>query len=457
MADDYYRKTALGKGSKEDFLRGWVEELRAHWGALGLPGTPEGKGLAELGTLAYPTLEARYGTLINLGNTSGYFDLHLGHRITDERQTINQYGKTAQVRYQVLDTMISNGFQSWAWCYEMQHGGWSSGNTITSVRGDVAGGSLALLRKAVDPAERKTWDAEIARESLADEQRAAQNPCAFLPGLAGRLERSVLVEMLAELDRKGIQEPGARRLAFLAERERELEASTIFSHEGRHAIDKAMGIQDGATLEFRAKLSEIAFSRHPKLMFGQVHNSLLGDSTPHGQGNLRIVKGVLAWMEAHRAELQGFDPRRPTLPQLDLLTDEQLRRAVCAMDTLPTERMKPPIGPFLDSLLEKEGIQAALTTYRRLRQEQPETYTWSAGQLNELGYNLMERNRLDDALEIFKLCTEAYPTNVNAHDSLGEAYGIKGDKARAIAAYERALQLDPTWASAIKALETLRK
>ena len=62
----------------------------------------------------------------------------------------------------------------------------------------------------------------------------------------------------------------------------------------------------------------------------------------------------------------------------------------------------------------------------------------------------------EDAIKIFKLNIEVYPKNANCHDSLGEAYMIKGDKANAIKYYEKALELDPKMGSAIEALKKLR-
>jgi hypothetical protein len=151
-----------------------------------------------------------------------------------------------------------------------------------------------------------------------------------------------LDEAKAQLDREGIQNPETRLLAFMAAEAQETQDCNIFAHEGRHAIDRALGIIDSAMLEFRAKLSEIAFAQHPKAMLRQAYNANTGNDTPHGQGQLKLMKGILFWMEAHAAEIHAFDGKRPTLPQLDLLTDEQLRRAIRSMDPLSKDfSMRP--------------------------------------------------------------------------------------------------------------------
>ena len=49
-----------------------------------------------------------------------------------------------------------------------------------------------------------------------------------------------------------------------------------------------------------------------------------------------------------------------------------------------------------------------------------------------------------------------FPAAANTWDSLGYAYKMQGDEAKAINYYERALKLDPEFPSAIEALAELR-
>jgi cytochrome c-type biogenesis protein CcmH/NrfG len=69
---------------------------------------------------------------------------------------------------------------------------------------------------------------------------------------------------------------------------------------------------------------------------------------------------------------------------------------------------------------------------------------------------LMGMKRLDQAIEIFKLNTEAYPQSSNVWDSLGEAYMNKGNKELAIKNYGKALELDPSNTNAAAILKRLR-
>ena len=84
------------------------------------------------------------------------------------------------------------------------------------------------------------------------------------------------------------------------------------------------------------------------------------------------------------------------------------------------------------------------------------TYRFDEGSINVLGYQLMQANRIDDAIDIFKLNVKLYPKSANVYDSLGEAYMSKGDKELAIANYEKSLQLEPKNEGAVSALKKLK-
>jgi tetratricopeptide (TPR) repeat protein len=74
-----------------------------------------------------------------------------------------------------------------------------------------------------------------------------------------------------------------------------------------------------------------------------------------------------------------------------------------------------------------------------------------------LGFRLLESGDAEGAIKILELDVEAYPDSAKVYDSLGEAYAKSGDKTRAIENYKKALAIDPTLETSIKALEELRK
>ncbi len=64
-------------------------------------------------------------------------------------------------------------------------------------------------------------------------------------------------------------------------------------------------------------------------------------------------------------------------------------------------------------------------------------------ELNLYGYNLLNQGLKDQAIEVFILNTQKYPSSANTFDSLGEAYVAKGDQKNAIKNFKKALTLNP--------------
>ena len=76
--------------------------------------------------------------------------------------------------------------------------------------------------------------------------------------------------------------------------------------------------------------------------------------------------------------------------------------------------------------------------------------------MNTLGYWLLGKRKVVEAIEVFKMNVEDFPNSANAYDSLGEAYTINGDIERAIENYQRSLELNPGNAHAVGMLRKLR-
>ena len=62
-------------------------------------------------------------------------------------------------------------------------------------------------------------------------------------------------------------------------------------------------------------------------------------------------------------------------------------------------------------------------------------------EINAYGYQLMGQQKMDEAIAMFEKNVKDHPESWNAHDSLGEAYAAKGDRAKALEQYTKALQL----------------
>jgi hypothetical protein len=92
-------------------------------------------------------------------------------------------------------------------------------------------------------------------------------------------------------------------------------------------------------------------------------------------------------------------------------------------------------------ILEKQGNAAGAKEARAKAQPLA-----TERDLNLVGYGLLREKKLDAAIAVFRDVVQRYPQSWNAQDSLGEALAQKGDKAGAVAAYEKAhaMVADPT-------------
>lgn len=332
--ESYYRDVARGKPTPGAWVRTLRQEAKRLWSGLCWPSVRPPFDGKVVERFAETELGVRFGAAGGVGTTSGVRDLHLGHRVVDERRVADQYGRRAEIRFLALDAMVSNGYETWMWDGQGAHGGWGSVGLVVQVRPAYAGGGPWRWREITDPERRAEARATLAKETERDRERAAKDPYAYLPGLAERLFEQGLQRILDDEREHGLTGE-ALRSAFVAVTDRVVIESSIFAHEGRHAIDARFEeIKDAATREYRAKLSEIAFAPAPRLAFGGILTDGIGNPTPHGQANLQVMKGLVSWMDAHRADIAGLDSGAPLLPQLDKLTDEQLRAAARSLDPM---------------------------------------------------------------------------------------------------------------------------
>ena len=64
---------------------------------------------------------------------------------------------------------------------------------------------------------------------------------------------------------------------------------------------------------------------------------------------------------------------------------------------------------------------------------------------------------VDDALTVLSAAIEMYPKEANLYDSQGEFLLKRGEKAKALASYKKALEVNPNFANAAVAREIVTK
>lgn len=81
----------------------------------------------------------------------------------------------------------------------------------------------------------------------------------------------------------------------------------------------------------------------------------------------------------------------------------------------------------------------------------------SAGGLNNIADQLAGVGMVDEAMAILQTAIDMYPQEANLYDSLGEFQLKKGEKAKALASYQKALTLNPEFGNAVAAKEIVKK
>jgi dienelactone hydrolase len=117
--------------------------------------------------------------------------------------------------------------------------------------------------------------------------------------------------------------------------------------------------------------------------------------------------------------------------------------------------MPPTENDFLKTFRE-QGFAKAKEMYLQVHSQDPDYNLFEEETLNSLGYGFYKKDKLDEAIELLQLNTEAFPFSANTFDSLADAWLKKGDKDKAIENYKKAVEIDPKSASKGK-LEKLVK
>ena len=117
-----------------------------------------------------------------------------------------------------------------------------------------------------------------------------------------------------------------------------------------------------------------------------------------------------------------------------------------------------PLDDLLARVIEEEGVEAAVARYHELHERHADGFAFDfrPATLNGLGHRLLGQDRTDDALAIFRLNAEMHPDDWNVYDSLGEVYAAKGETEKAIAFYQKSLQLNPDNDDAVAKLRELQ-
>lgn len=102
-----------------------------------------------------------------------------------------------------------------------------------------------------------------------------------------------------------------------------------------------------------------------------------------------------------------------------------------------------------------EGPEGGLTRLAEVSEEYPDMF--DEGDINSLGYTLLSRDAVDEAIAVFERNTIDYPESSNVWDSLGEALREAGRLEESIENYEKSIALDPSNENAKRFVREMRE
>jgi CubicO group peptidase (beta-lactamase class C family) len=156
-------------------------------------------------------------------------------------------------------------------------------------------------------------------------------------------------------------------------------------------------------------------------------------------GDNMLVSGYCAGSLSKKTGVVFFANSSNGLTMRDKIVATVIDGEHPAFKWLHYDQHDSPATIFRQTVL-KEGTESGFGIYHDLKSKSNADAGFiSENSLNDLGYMLLQLNRIDEAIEVFRLNVEENPASWNVYDSLAEAYATNGDNTRAVNYYNIAL------------------
>jgi CubicO group peptidase (beta-lactamase class C family) len=119
----------------------------------------------------------------------------------------------------------------------------------------------------------------------------------------------------------------------------------------------------------------------------------------------------------------------------------------------PYDFPKKSVANAMYHEIVSNGIETALVRYNAIKSSSD--YDLDESDMNAMGYKLLQSEKLDEAVAVFKLNIGAFPKSANAYDSYAEALMTQGNKEEAIVNYKKSVEMNPNNQNGIDFLKKL--
>ncbi|EDP70864.1 hypothetical protein FBALC1_08893 [Flavobacteriales bacterium ALC-1] len=322
LTNTYYRLVSTENNSSEDFINALRSKNRLLFKQL----TLNEKQQDTFSTRTFrDSIRSKFGSmyLISTSSASRTTGLVLGHIVNERIRNIEQYGHNADFTFTELDKMVSNGYPSWFW-ENRGAGGYALRGGFLRIKSMFNYLAIDAWERVTDTVKRSKIEKSIEDNLFASDLNTDIK--IIRSAVAKKIELDALDTLYKRLVADGF-EGISLQLKFIEQYELYRDNATMFAHEGRHSIDRVV-LGDGyralgsAKIEYRGRLSQIAFSASPKLELSNMLNGI--GSSPTGQSNKMILDVIETFINANKGNIPNFETSMQPIAQIYKLTDAQI-------------------------------------------------------------------------------------------------------------------------------------
>lgn len=212
-------------------------------------------------------------------------------------------------------------------------------------------------------------------------------------------------------------------------------SAMIFQH-GRDTLASSMAVKQ------MRKAIELDSTINKWLLAAAIDRDLMRRNKPQIYGTQYVKMGQNAKWERYKIDTTQVTDTERKYYNVETLTEQKIKEHNMNLLSVSIYYSK---SHSIDKTIEfiKSEIQKGTQS----------EYNVSENEINSFGYELMNANKNEDALKIFRLNTELYPNGYNTFDSYGECLLKLNKKEQGLKAYKKSLDLNPKNENARKILD----